>query len=59
MYHKDYVIDKQTGRIVGHGPGNPHEKMKHINVKLPDGNKVAITIEPNEKAKKLFSISCN
>jgi len=57
MYHKDYEIDQKTGRIKGHGPGNAHGKMKHINIKLPSGKKVTIGIEPNAKAKKLFGKS--
>jgi hypothetical protein len=47
IYHKDYQFDPDTGRIYGHGPGNPHGDFKHINVKLPDGTKVTIIIEPN------------
>jgi hypothetical protein len=47
IYHKDYHFDPRTGRIYGHGPGNPHGGFKHINVKLPDGTKVTIGIEPN------------
>ena len=57
MFHKDYIIDPETGRIKGHGPGNTHAKMKHINIKLPSGKKVVINIEPNAKSKKLFN-SC-
>ena len=55
LYHKDYIIDKNTGRIKGHGPENIHAKMKHINVKLPDGTKVVIEIEPNAKSEALFN----
>lgn len=44
MYHKDYHFDPQTGRIYGHSATNPHANNKHINVKLPDGRKVAILI---------------
>jgi hypothetical protein len=47
LYHKDYLIDKKTGLIYDHGPDNPNAKFKHINVKLPDGSKVTIEIEPN------------
>jgi RHS repeat-associated protein len=47
MYHKDYHFDPETGRIYGHGEGNPHGDAKHINIKLPDGRKVTIIIEPN------------
>lgn len=56
MYHKDYNIDNETGRIYGHGPENKHAKMKHINIKLPNGKKVTINIIPNQKAKRLFNI---
>jgi RHS repeat-associated protein len=47
IYHKDYQFNPETGRIYGHGPGNQHGDFKHINVKLPDGSKVTIGIEPN------------
>ena len=47
IYHKDYHFDPRTNRIYGHGPENPHGGFKHINVKLPDGTKVTIGIEPN------------
>jgi hypothetical protein len=46
IYHKDYHFDPRTDRIYGHGPENPHGGFKHINVKLPDGTKVTIGIEP-------------
>jgi len=46
IYHKDYHFDPKTGRIYGHGEGNPHGNFKHINVKLPDGTKVTIIIAP-------------
>ncbi len=46
MYHKDYQVDPRTGRVFGHGPDNAHGAFKHINVKLPDGRKVTIIIEP-------------
>ncbi|WP_206108306.1 hypothetical protein, partial [Paludisphaera soli] len=46
IYHKDYHFDPRTDRIYGHGPKNPHGGFKHINVKLPDGTKVTIGIEP-------------
>lgn len=47
IFHKDYHFDPKTGRIYGHGAGNPHGGFKHINIKLPDGRKVTIIIEPN------------
>ncbi len=47
IYHKDYHFDPQTGRIYGPGRGNLHGDFKHINVKLTDGSKVTIIIEPN------------
>ncbi len=43
-YHKDYLVDPSTGRIYGHGEGNPHGAGKHINIKLPSGDKVTIII---------------
>jgi hypothetical protein len=46
MFHKDYLIDPQTGRVYGHGADNPHGAMRHINIKLPDGTKVVINIAP-------------
>ncbi|MGL4465567.1 MAG: Hint domain-containing protein [Planctomycetia bacterium] len=46
-YHKDYHFNPDTGRIFGHGPENRHALFKHINIKLPDGDKVTIIIEPN------------
>jgi hypothetical protein len=47
IYHKDYHVDPRTRRIYGHGADNRHGGFKHINVKLPDGTKVVIEIEPN------------
>jgi hypothetical protein len=46
IYHKDYQIDPKTGRNYGHGADNPHGGYKHVNIKLPDGRKVTIIIEP-------------
>lgn len=40
MYHKDYNIDNETGRTYGYGPENKHAKMKHINIKLPNGKRL-------------------
>lgn len=45
MYHKDYLVDPKSGRIFGHDAGNPHGGNKHINVKLPSGDKATIFIE--------------
>lgn len=45
MYHKDYLFDPDTGRIFGHGVDNPHGANKHINVKLPSGDKATIFIK--------------
>ncbi|WP_274050016.1 RHS repeat-associated core domain-containing protein [Thalassomonas haliotis] len=44
MYKKDYLIDKSTGRVYGHGPNNAHAHNKHINIKLPSGKKTTIVI---------------
>ena len=46
LYHKDYIVDPDTGRICGHSEGNPHGDQKHINIKLASGKKVAILIKP-------------
>ncbi len=46
MFHKDYQVDPDTGRICGHSATNPHGDFKHINVKLPDGRMVTIIIDP-------------
>lgn len=46
LYHKDYNINPNTNRIYGHDASNPHGANKHINIKLPDGRKVTIIIDP-------------
>ena len=43
-YHKDYGIDKKTGRVYGHPGKNPHGKYPHINIKRKDGKTVLINI---------------
>jgi RHS repeat-associated protein len=43
-YHKDYAIDRATGRVRGHETGNPHGAHPHINIKRTDGVKVEIRI---------------
>ncbi|WP_434045201.1 MULTISPECIES: PAAR-like domain-containing protein [Sorangium] len=43
-YHKDYSVDRTTGRVRGHEPGNPHGEHPHINIKRTDGVKVEIRI---------------
>jgi uncharacterized protein RhaS with RHS repeats len=45
-YHKDYPIDKRTGRVYGHDDpgGNGHGALPHINIKRADGKKVRIDI---------------
>ncbi|MBR4085803.1 MAG: hypothetical protein IKK33_16120, partial [Lachnospiraceae bacterium] len=43
-YHKDYAVNKKTGRIYGHAEGNPHGQYPHINIKRTDGKNVMINI---------------
>ena len=48
-YHKDYAINKKTGRIYGHDNNNPHGMYPHINIKRMDGKTVMINILRGEK----------
>ena len=43
-YHKDYGIDKSTGKVYGHNGDNSHGKYPHINIKRTDGKNVIINI---------------
>ena len=45
-YHKDYAMDKATGRCKGHDDpkGTGHGKYPHINIRRPDGKQVRIDI---------------
>lgn len=43
-YHKDYAVNKETGRVYGHAEGNPHGQYPHINIKRTDGKNVMINI---------------
>mgnify|MGYP003586804360 FL=1 len=48
-YHKDYAMDKETGRCRGHDDpkGTGHGKYPHINIRRPDGRQVRIDITGN------------
>ena len=43
-YHKDYAIDKETGRVRGH-ENQTHGDNPHINIKRSDGTKVVIDVD--------------
>ena len=45
-YHKDYAMDKATGRPKGYADpqGTGHGKYPHINIRRPDGKQIRIDI---------------